>query len=378
MLRKNEQYQYEVGPIRPPSEGYSLLLRLVRGCAWNKCKFCGFYRKEKFGVRSVEHVKRDIDAVKSWIDVFQGKTSKTPSSDEEREAYYVAANWYQSGMTSVFLQDANALLMRPEHVIEVLEYLHRVFPGIERITAYARSDSIARIDDGHLREYARLGLNRLHIGMETGCDELLKLVNKGVDKETQIKAGKKAMAAGIEVSEFYMPGLGGREYALQSALDTAEVINQINPDFVRIRSMALSKKLDLYEDYEAGIFTRTNDIDDVREIRTFIERLDGITSVVESDHILNILLELRGKLPEDKERLLGIIDTFLSLPEEEQIIFRLGRRLGVMGALSDLRSDLRVKRVKEVMASYGVDRTNIDAVSNDLMIHAVPIQGDED
>lgn len=378
MLRKNEQYQYEVGPIRPPSEGYSLLLRLVRGCAWNKCKFCGFYRKEKFGVRSVEHVKRDIDAVKSWVDVFQGKTSKTPADDEDREAYYVAANWYQSGMTSVFLQDANALLMKPEHIIEVLDYLHRVFPGIERITAYARSDTIARIDDGHLRQFARLGLNRLHIGMETGCDELLKLVNKGVDKETQIKAGKKAMAASIEVSEFYMPGLGGREYALQSALETAEVINQINPDFVRIRSMALSKKLDLYEDYQAGIFTRTNDIDDVREIRTFIEHLDGITSIVESDHILNILLELRGKLPEDKDRLLRIIDDFLSLPEEEQIIFRLGRRLGVMGALSDLRSELRVRRVRDVMASYGVDRTNIDAVSNDLMIHAVPIQGDED
>lgn len=372
------QYQYEVGPIRPPSEGYSLLLRLVRGCAWNKCKFCGFYRKEKFGVRPVEHVKRDIDAIKSWVDVFQGKSSRAPVDDEDREAYFVASNWYQSGMESVFLQDGNALLMKPEHMTEVLEYLHQAFPGIERITAYARSDTIARIDDGHLREYARLGLNRLHIGMETGCDELLKLVNKGVDQATQIKAGKKAMAAGIEVSEFYMPGLGGREYALQSALDTAEVINQINPDFVRIRSMALSKKLDLYEDYQAGIFTRSNDMDDIREIRTFIEHLDGITSIVESDHILNILLELRGKLPEDKGRLLQIIDDFFALPEEQQIIFRLGRRLGVMGALSDLNSELRVRRVRDVMASYGVDRTNIDAVSNDLMIHAVPIQGDED
>lgn len=377
-MSTNEQYQYEVGPIRPPSEGYSLLLRLVRGCAWNKCKFCGFYRKEKFRVRSIEHVKRDIDAIRSWIDVFQGKTYKIPVGDEEREAYYVAANWFQSGMESVFLQDANALLMKPEQIIEVLRYLHQVFPGIKRITAYARSDTIARIDDQHLWEFAHMGLNRLHVGMETGCDELLKLVNKGVDKATQIKAGKKAMAAGIEVSEFYMPGLGGREYARQSALDTADVINQINPDFVRIRSMALSKKLDLYADYQAGIFTRTNDIDDVREIRTFIEHLHGITSVVESDHILNILLELRGKLPEDKDRLLRTIDDFLSLPEDQQMVFRLGRRLGVMGSLSDLGSELRVTRVKEVMSTYRVDHTNIDAVSNDLMINAVPIQGDED
>lgn len=369
-----QKHTYEVGPIRPPSEAYGLLLRLVRGCAWNKCKFCGFYRGEKFSLRSVEEVKQDIDEIKTWIDVFQGKDSKIPVTEAEYNAYYVALTWYQRGMESVFFQDANAILMRPNNMIEILEYLNAVFPNIQRITTYARSDTIARIDDEYLERYAKLGLNRFHIGMETGNDEILTLVKKGTNKETQIKAGQKAMRAGIEVSEFYMPGLGGKEYAYQSAVDTADAINQINPDFIRIRSMALSDALDLYGDYEAGIFTRTNDIDDIKEIRTFIERLDGIDSIVESDHILNILLELRGKLPMDKERMLAVIDHFLSLPEQEQIIFRLGRRVGLMSQLSDLKNEGLRKQVEDLMRTYHIGPENIDTISNGLMVNAIPVQ----
>jgi radical SAM superfamily enzyme len=365
---------FELGPIRPPSEAYSLLLRVVRGCAWNKCKFCAFYRREKFAVRPVEDIKRDIDEIKSWIDVFEGKQSKEIKSEADYESYYMASNWYHHGMESVFFQDGNSILMKPENMIELLEYLKNTFPMIKRITTYARSDAIARIDDKYLKRYAELGLNRFHVGMETGNDELLVLINKGVNKETQIKAGKKAMNAGIEVSEFYMPGLGGKEYAHQSALDTADVLNQINPDFIRIRSMALSEKLDLYVDYENGIFTRTNDIDNIIEIRTLIENLEGIDSVVESDHILNILLELRGKLPEGKAHMLKIIDQFLSLSEENQMIFRLGRRIGVMSHLEELNNDMQVKHVKDVMKKYHINSSNIDDVSNELMIKAIPIQ----
>lgn len=369
-----KKHNYEVGPIRPPSEAYSLLLRLVRGCAWNKCKFCGFYRGEKFSLRSVEEIKADIDEIKTWIHVFQGKDKKIPITEAEYNAYYVALTWYQSGMESVFFQDANAILMRPNHMIEILEYLHLVFPNIQRITTYARSDTIARIDDEYLKRYAELGLNRFHIGMETGNDTVLDLVKKGTNKETQIKAGQKAMRAGIEVSEFYMPGLGGKEYAHQSAVDTADAINQINPNFIRIRSMALSDALDLYEDYETGVFTRTNDIDDIKEIRTFIEHLDGIDSIVESDHILNILLELRGTLPRDKERMLATIDFFLALPNEEQMLFRLGRRVGLMSALSDLQNEPLRKQVKDLMNTYHIGPANIDTISNGLMVNAIPVQ----
>lgn len=366
---------FELGPIRPPSEAYSLLLRINRGCGWNKCRFCGFYRDIPFSIRSAEDIKKDIDRIKYWVDVFQGRVAQAgnPQTEGEQEACYMAYNWIQSGMKSVFFQDGNSILMNPDGMIEVLEYLKATFPQIQRITSYARSDTINRLSLERLTRYRELGLNRFHIGLETGNDYILKLMNKGVDKATQIQAGIKAKAAGIEINEFYMPNMGGREYARESALDTADVMNQVNPDFIRIRSMALAENLEMYEDYRSGLLTRPNDIETIQEIRLFIENLHGITSVVDSDHILNILLELRGKLPEGKDRMLATIDRFLEMPEDTQNIFRLGRRIGVMSNLRDLNNHILVDKVKQTMDRSGIDKTNIDAVCDQLMIRCIPI-----
>ena len=366
---------FELGPIRPPSEAYSLLLRINRGCGWNKCRFCGFYRDIPFSIRSAEDIKKDIDRIKYWVDVFQGRVAQAgnPQTEGEQEACYMAYNWIQSGMKSVFFQDGNSILMNPDGMIEVLEYLKATFPQIQRITSYARSDTINRLSLERLTRYRELGLNRFHIGLETGNDYILKLMNKGVDKATQIQAGIKAKAAGIEINEFYMPNMGGREYARESALDTADVMNQVNPDFIRIRSMALAENLEMYEDYRSGLLTRPNDIETIQEIRLFIENLHGITSVVDSDHILNILLELRGKLPEGKDRMLATIDRFLEMPEDTQNIFRLGRRIGIMSNLRDLNNHILVDKVKQTMDRSGIDKTNIDAVCDQLMIRCIPI-----
>lgn len=366
---------FELGPIRPPSEAYSLLLRINRGCGWNKCRFCGFYRDIPFSIRSAEDIKKDIDCIKYWVDVFQGRVAQAgnPQTEDEQEACYMAYNWIQSGMQSVFFQDGNSILMNPDGMIEVLEYLKATFPQIQRITSYARSDTINRLSLDRLTRYRELGLNRFHIGLETGNDYILKLMNKGVDKATQIQAGIKAKAAGIEINEFYMPNMGGREYARESALDTADVMNQVNPDFIRIRSMALAENLEMYEDYQSGLLTRPNDIETIQEIRLFIKNLHGITSVVDSDHILNILLELRGKLPEGKDRMLATIDRFLEMPEDTQNIFRLGRRIGVMSNLRDLNNSILVDKVKQTMDRSGIDKTNIDMVCDQLMIRCIPI-----
>lgn len=285
----------------------------------------------------------------------------------------MAYHWLQSGMQSVFFQDGNSILMPPDQMIEVLEYLRATFPQIQRITSYARSDTINRLSLERLTRYRELGLNRFHIGLETGNDYILKLMHKGVDKATQIQAGKKAKAAGIEINEFYMPNMGGREYARESALDTADVMNQVDPDFIRIRSMALAPQLEMYADYESGLLTRPNDIETIQEIRLFIENLHGITSVVDSDHILNILLELRGKLPGDKDKMLATIDRFLDLPEDQQNLFRLGRRIGLMNEMRDLRNDILVDKVRQTMDRSHIDKTNIDAVCDQLMIRCIPI-----
>lgn len=306
--------------------------------------------------------------------MFQGKKAAVnPKTQADQEACYMAYNWLQSGMKSVFFQDANSLLMHPEGMLDVLEHLNKTFPNIRRITTYARSDTINRLSQERLDQYAKLKLNRFHIGLETGNDYILKLMRKGVDKKTQIEAGIKAMKAGIEINEFYMPGMGGREYARQSALDTADVMNQVNPHFIRIRSMALAESLEMYEDYRTGLLTRPNDIETIHEIRLFIENLHGINSWVDSDHILNILLELKGRLPEDKDKMLALIDRFLALPTEQQNIFRLGRRLGIMSALRDLNNEFLVDKVKQTMERSQIDESNIDMVCDQLMIRAIPI-----
>ena len=372
---KQIDYQgFELGPIRPPSEAYSLLVRVNRGCGWNKCRFCGFYRDTPFSPRPAEDVMRDIDLIKEWLDIFHNRIPGRALKDEaDQEACYMAYHWLQAGMRNVFLQDANGILMKPEELVKVLDYLNTLFPQIRRITSYARGDTINRIPLKYLKEYQERKLNRFHIGLETGNDHILKLMNKGVSKQAQIEAGIKAMSAGIEINEFYMPGMGGREFARDSAIDTADVMNQVNPDFIRIRSMALSDKLEMYEDYEKGILTRPNDIETIHEIRLFIENLGDITSVVDSDHILNILLELKGRMPKDKPKMLALIDRFLDLPEDVQNIFRLGRRLNIMNELSDLNAPSRVDRVKEIMDRSEIDRTNIDMVCDQLMVRAIPI-----
>ncbi len=373
-MAKHQIYEgFELGPIRPPSEAYSLLLRVTRGCNWNRCRFCGFYRGETFAIRPVEHICADIDAVKLWIDVLESGDERRPRTAEEHEAHYMAMHWYQSGMESVFLQDANSMVLKPADMIAVLTYLRETFPGVQRVTSYGRSDAIDRRSVEELRQYRDLGLNRLHVGMETGHDPLLALMNKGVTRAVQVSAGQKAMAAGIEVSEFYMPGLGGKEYAEGSARDTALALNEINPDFIRIRSTAVADVLAFYEDYANGTLTRSNDVDDVREIRRFIETLDGITSVVESDHILNVLLELRGKLPEDKGRMLQTIDRFLGMDPAEQRLFRLGRRLGYVSAMDEMdRPGLRAQ-LQNIMMQNNITEENIDPITAKLMERGIPL-----
>lgn len=362
---------FEVGPIRPPSEAASLLIRLTRNCPWNQCKFCGLYKGQVFSARPLAHVMRDIDQARAWVDFLEsdcGRQDPGPLPDEDALwAFQMVKNWQRSGMQSVFLQDANSLVIKPDAMLAILQHLRRQFPRLERITVYGRSHTIARIGDKDLRAYAAAGLNRIHIGMESGSTKILQLVKKGVDKETHILAGKKVKQAGIELSEYYMPGLGGTEYSAENARETADAMNQINPDFIRIRTLAVLDRLELAEDYRNGLFTRTNDVATVRELRLFVSQLSGIDSRVNSDHILNLLEEVEGKLPEDQAKLLDCLESFLALPAAEQLLFRVGRRTGVMSRLADLNNDQRRSRVGQVISRNRIDASNVDTVCDALM-----------
>jgi radical SAM superfamily enzyme YgiQ (UPF0313 family) len=372
---------FEQGPIRPPSEAYSLLIRVTRNCPWNQCTFCPVYKGTKFSRRLVEDVKKDIDAVFEGVETIrkladeEGRVQRseisklTESIDPERSPAFVAAfNWYfAGGLESVFIQDANSLVIKPSEFVEILTHLKKRFPQIERITSYARSQTIARMKDEDLKSIKEAGLNRIHIGLESGSDEVLKMVKKGVTKKMHIEAGLKVKRAGIELSEYYMPGLGGKKLFQEHALETADALNRINPDFIRLRTLAIPPQAPLFEEWQSGRFEKCTELEVVREILLFLEHLEGITSVVKSDHILNLFADLEGVLPQDKERMMEILRTFLSMETERQKLYQIGRRIGVFSSLADMDNPYRMARAEKIYKQVVENGEDIDRVTDELM-----------
>lgn len=372
-----QTYQgFEQGPIRPPSESGSLLIRVTRNCPWNRCTFCGLYKGQQFSRRPVEHVLKDIDAVRYWVERIRhgradgttGKVIPDPAADEsDWMAAYAARNWLLAGSRSVFLQDSNSLIIRPDHLVTVLEYLRTTFPGIERITSYARSQTVARLSDDDLRSIAGAGLNRIHIGLESGCDAVLNRVRKGVSQHTHILAGRKVKAAGIELSEYYMPGLGGKELSVQHAVESAEALNRINPDFIRLRTLALPDGLALAREHADGDFVSLGDQETARELLIFLQSLSGITSRIKSDHILNLFEEIDGILPDDQHRMIAVIHRFLSLHPDEQVVYQIGRRTGLFRRLDDCNDPVLRRQALEYVEQWGVTPENVDLICSELM-----------
>ncbi len=356
--------RYEIGPIRPPNEAYSLLVRFTRNCPWNQCEFCHTYKSRRFEKRSITEIKRDIDTITSIAEDIssfswkQGQGGKiTDSLIEEifsnpnyNECYKTVAVWLYFGGKNVFIQDANSLAMNPGTLVEGLTYLKEAFPSIERVTSYARARTIAKrlsVDD--LTAMREAGLTRLHLGLESGSDFLLQYVRKGVTKEEQIEAGRKVKEAGIELSEYVVLGLGGQKWWHEHVVETADTLNHIGPHFIRFRSLKVLKNMPLYEKLVSGDFTMETDEELLREERMLIERLEGIESYIKSDHILNLLEDVEGKLPEDKVKMLGVIDDFLALSTEQKLVFRFGRRSGIYRSIEELQDELTYYRIKKAI-----------------------------
>lgn len=373
----------EQGPIRPPSEAYSLLLRVTRNCPWNRCEFCHTYRGQRFSLRTVEEVEKDVDTIREVVSAVrsisrsQGLGGEITASlanyilqhpHQFPEAYRTVVLWLYTGGKNVFLQDANNLVHKTKDLVEILEYLKRTFPSVERITSYARAKTVSGKSVEELHDLRQAGLSRIHIGLETGHDPLLKYIQKGVTAREQIDAGKKVKEAGISLSEYVVLGLGGKGMWRKHALETAEVLNQVDPDFIRVRTLKVLKTMSLYQKIEAGEFILQSDDDVVVEERLLIDSLRGITSTFASDHILNLLEEVEGKLPEEKGKMLAVIDRYLALPKEERDHFRVGRRAGLYRFLNDL-SDPEVRmQVDEILARIEAEgQDNLEKIISQLM-----------
>jgi hypothetical protein len=352
--------RFEQGPIRPPSEAGSLLFRFTRNCPWNRCTFCPVYKGRQFSRRSLEEIKGDIDTAAEICQELGAFSSslgyggtitrevleKVFTSARFNDFYRQAAVWLYMGKGSVFIQDANSFVL-PAHVLaEAVRHLKRKISGVERITSYARSSTLAKMSVAELGEIRKAGLDRIHIGMESGSDRVLKKVQKGVDAKRQIEAGKKVIEAGMELSEYFMPGLGGKELSEEHARESARVLNEINPHFIRLRSLRIPPGIPLFQEKRTGRFTPLSDDETVVEIRLFISLLDGISSRVISDHIMNLLEEVCGKLPEDKSAMLAVMDRYLGLPAEEKLIFRIGRRGGTLRSVDELSDPVVRQRLE--------------------------------
>ena len=266
------------------------------------------------------------------------------------------ALWLYSDGRNVFLQDGDNLTLRTSELVEILKYLKKAFPPIERITTYARAKTVSKKTVEDLQDLRLAGLSRIHIGLETGYDPLLQYIKKGVTAQEHIEAGRRVKESGISLSEYVILGLGGKGMWREHAMETAKVLNQINPDFIRVRILKVLKMMLLCQKIEKGEFILMSDNEMIEEERLLIENLEGITSAFVSDHIINLLQEVEGKLPEEKEKMLNLIDRYLSLPKEEKDNFRLGRRMGVYQSVEDLSKPELRNQVEGVLQQIEGER----------------------
>ena len=302
-----------LGPLRPPPEAHSLLIRVTKNCPWNRCEFCSVFKGKKFKMRTVAEVqddilaaKREADYIRAWAEQIGNPTALI--------ARYNGILWLDHGYVSTaFLQDSNSLIMKAGPLVEIVEFLYETFLTLERVSSYARAKTVLREKPEELRRLREAGLSRLYMGLETGDDKLLAYMKKGATAAEMIQAGRKAMEAGFELSEYVMPGLGGRERWEQHADNTARVLNEINPHFIRLRTLHLAEGTPLYEKARRGEFN-VNSMEGVLiEVRRLIENLDVTSELITSDQSMNAFMgEFDGKLPEDKKRLIESIDRALT------------------------------------------------------------------
>jgi radical SAM superfamily enzyme YgiQ (UPF0313 family) len=287
--------------IRPPSERRSYFLPLTSGCSNNTCTFCGYYGS-KLQIRDVNDIKSEIDAVA----LFTRNGIRLPNVS--KVVYAVAQDWDGK---RVFLQDGDALVYPFPKLREVLWYLNEKLPGIERIGTYATPQDILRRNSDELRELRQLKLGIFYTGLETGDDELLQKVGKGVSSDEVVEAGKKVKGAGISFSVTIILGLGGVEGSKKHVLETAKILTKIDPDYVGALTLTLVPGTPLYEQWERNEFHPLSPFQSLEELRLIIGNSDFTDCFFSSMHASNYL-SIRGKLSQDKERMLRELDVVLA------------------------------------------------------------------
>ncbi len=279
--------RYEGTVYRPPSEGNSLVIQATIGCPHNKCSFCNMYKGTQFRIRSVDEIKKDLQ---------------------------MAREYHGNYVETVFFADGNTILMKTKDLVEIFDYTRALFPKVHRITIYGSAKYILLKTINELKKLRDAGLNRLHSGMESGDDQVLKLLNKGAAADEVIRAAEMLKRADIEVSQYIMIGAGGKKMSRNHAINSAKVLNRCNPDFIRLRTFMVFPRTPMYDLYKNKTFQLLTPHEALEETKLLIHHLEGINSTLLSDHISNYW-NVEGKLPEDKTQMLKELDYALTLDD---------------------------------------------------------------
>jgi len=271
--------RYEGTVYRPPSEARSLIIQVTIGCSHNKCTFCSMYKDKKFRIRPIEDIIEDLNMARKHYPVVR----------------------------RIFLADGDALVLKTSDLIRILNYIDKTFPECERVSIYATPSDILNKTVEELKALKYNGINMMYMGIESGNDKILSYINKNVNSEEIKEAGRKVKAAGIKLSTTLISGLGGKDNLEGHAIDSAKLINAINPDYIGLLTLMLEENTPLYNDYKNNTFSLLTPREIMLETKMFIENLEVKDSVFRSNHASNYI-SLSGTLSEDKERLIKEIN----------------------------------------------------------------------
>ncbi|MBU1014638.1 MAG: radical SAM protein [Bacteroidetes bacterium] len=283
-------FSYDEPLFRPPSEAYSLIFQLTIGCSWNKCAFCEMYTSKSFKLRNEKEIFAEIEQTKGL-------------ADDTRK---------------IFLADGNAFVLSFDKLIRILDKLNQSFPRLARISAYASSRDILSKTEEELMQLKNAGLKLLYIGIESGDDELLKMINKGETYNSTEEALLKARNAGIKLSVMILNGLGGKHFSNQHSINSAKLINSIQPEYLSTLVLSLPYGINHFKKRFNGEFVQLNPYELIKELGLFLQELNLVSTVFRSDHASNYLV-LKGILDRDKEILVNRINDFLQNPEDGKL-----------------------------------------------------------
>lgn len=276
--------KYEGDLYRPPSEALSLIVQATIGCSHNKCTFCSMYKKDKFRIKKTEDIIKDLEIGRK----------------------------YYPRVKRIFLADGDALIIKTEELKKILVAIEELFPECERVGIYGSPKSILGKSVEELKELNNLGLGIIYLGVETGSDIILKAIKKGVTSEEMIAAGQRVMETDIELSVTLISGIGGTKYTKEHAIESARVMNEINPDYIGLLTLLIEEGTELYNDIRERKFSLLTPKEVLLETREFVKRLELNNCIFRSNHASNYV-SLRGTLMKDKKLILDQIDEGLNI-----------------------------------------------------------------